>query len=177
MDKGNDETIPSSAGSCFRRGGCLRELWSSISYPLIPRSFNLGMVMGIWWVFFFSFFFWQLWRLGVPPPQLLLDGGVACVMATCHAGIGWRVLGSSKTFQFPTFFETLPFLNPLCFFCAYFFEISMFIAPSPLASSVLHYCDFCAHPFDSSISLSFVGTSLCLSCSFHLKFCLLLFLC
>ena len=126
-------------------------------------------------LFFFSFFFLQLWRLGFPPPQLLLDGGVACVMATCHAGIGWRVLGSSETFQFPTFFETLPFLNPLCFFCAYFFEISMFIAPSPLASSVLHCCDFCAHPFDSSISLSFVGTSLCLSCSFHLKFCLLPF--
>ena len=65
--------------------------------------------------FFFSFFFfWQLWRLRFPLPQLLPNGSVACVMATCHSRVGWRVLGSSETFQFSHVFWGASFLNPLC---------------------------------------------------------------
>ena len=66
-------------------------------------------------------FFWQLWRLGFPPPQLLPNGNVACVVATCHAGIGWGVFGSTETFQFSHVFWGASFLNPLCSFSMLFY--------------------------------------------------------
>jgi len=34
------------------------------------------------------FFFWRLWCLGFPPPQLFPNGDMACVVAICHAEIG-----------------------------------------------------------------------------------------
>ena len=80
--------------------------------PPIPRSFNLetavecGEFSSLPFQLFF-FFFW-LWCFGFPSLQLLPCGCVACVAAMCHLKIGWGVLGSGETFQFPTFFEVLP---------------------------------------------------------------------
>ena len=84
--------------------------------PPTPRSFNLETAMGIWWAHpFFFFFFGSYGAWGSTPPQLLLNGGVACVVATCHARISWGVLGSSETVQFSHVFWGASFLNPLCF--------------------------------------------------------------
>ena len=165
--------IPSFVGPSSGQGGCLRELWSSTNFPLFrgcsiwrrPWEYNEPPFL----FFFFFFFFWWLWCLGFLPPQLLPNGGVACVVATCHARIGWGVLSSNETFQFSHVFWGASFLKPLCsFFGLTFskFQSSVFIAPNPSAFFVLYYCDFCAHPLDFSISLSFSGTPLCFSCSF-----------
>ena len=106
--------IPSSVGPSSGRGGCLRELWSSISCPLFR-----GRSIGRWpWeyneppflFFFFLFFFWWLLRLGFIPPQLLTNGGMVCVSwprVTPGLVEGLSVL--AKLFNFPTFFEALPF--------------------------------------------------------------------
>ena len=96
-----------------------RSCVGSISYPPIPRLFDLEMAMEIWWAhifFFFSFFFrggYGAW--GSDPLHLLLSGGVACVVATFHAKISWEVLSSDETFQYFHVFWGAPFLNPLCF--------------------------------------------------------------
>ena len=80
----------------------------SISYPPIPRSFNLWTTMGIWRVFFFL----AVMALGVPP--LHINFSVAAYMrhATCHTQISWGVSVPMRHLSFPTFFEA-PFLNPL----------------------------------------------------------------
>ena len=141
------------------RGSCA----GSISCCPIPRSFNLETTMGIWKAHLFSFFGgYGAW--GSTPLQLLLSGGMACVVATCHAKIDWGILGSNETFQFSYVFWGTSFLNPLCFLSVPTFSISqlllcLFPLPQLLLCLLLWFpSSFCTHPFDFSVSPSFLGT-------------------
>ena len=90
--------------------------WGSNGHPSATPLFRGRSIWRRPWEYDEPFFFWQLWRLGFPPPQLLPNGNVACVVATCHAGIGWGVFGSTETFQFSHVFLGASFLKPLCSF-------------------------------------------------------------
>ena len=62
--------------------------------------------------FFFFFGSYGIWGFPLRSYYLM----AACVMATCHARIGWGVLSSDETFHFSHIFWGASFLNPLCSF-------------------------------------------------------------
>ena len=108
---------PSSTGSSSRWGGCPKELCRV--HQLLPYSevvrFGDGHGNMMSPPFFLFLFLGGYGAWGFDPPHLLLNGGVACIVATCHAKISWKVLSSDETFQFSHVFWGAPFLNPLCF--------------------------------------------------------------
>ena len=95
------------------RGGYLRGLWSSISCPLLPRSFNLETAMECGEFPSIFFFFW-LWRFEFPSLQLLPCGGMACVEGS---------LVPVKLFSFPRFLKRFLFKLLVFSFHSYFCEI------------------------------------------------------
>ena len=166
--------VTSSTASSYGRRGYSRELCRV--HQLLPYSEvvqfgdNHGNMRSPPFFSFFSFFLFFFFFFGgygawgSTPLQLLLSGGMACVVATCHAKIDWGVLGSSETFQFSYVFWGTSFLNPLCFLSVPTFWISqlllcLFPLPQLLLCLLLWFpSSFCTHPFDFSISPSFLGT-------------------
>ena len=131
-------------------GSCAK----SINCPPIPRLFNLRTVIGIWRAFFFGGY----GACGSAPQHLLLSGGVACDMATCHAQISWGISVPMKPFSFPTFFKA-PFFKSLSS-SSHFFIFLLRLLTWFLNS-------FCAYSFDYSVSsFSQVHSFLCAPFSF-----------
>ena len=132
-----------SISPLFGWGCCLRGLWSSISCPPIPGSFNLetamecGELLSLPLIYIYIYLSIFFWRFRFPTLQLLPYGSMACVVAMCLLKIGWGGPWFRwKLFSFPCFLRRFLF-KPLMFsFCLYFCKIPVTLCLSKFLASL-----------------------------------------